>query len=122
MRITPLAAGCIAAVLGGTAAVLFAAWRTQQEIAAQDVALRAGFDAAASMTEADLTRLAAQWARELERVGTVKIRLAAQEEGRRTVEEDFGITPAFRRDIAAVYAQGLATYRDPWNAVLARLL
>lgn len=121
MALSPLAAGCIAAVVCGTAAVTFAALRTQKQLLVRGTEIQRGFVAAGGRTEAELRALAARWVRELEEVGQVKITGAATTEAYRTVQQDFGITPQFVADIASVGRQLQAARDNPWATAYARL-
>jgi hypothetical protein len=121
MRISPLAAGCIAAVLGGTVAVLLSAWRTQQELEQKGREVQAGLVSAGRISEANLRRLADGWARDLEELGRVKIQGAATAEATRVVEQEYGITPAFIADMTNVQRQIQAARDNPWATVRTRL-
>lgn len=124
MRVSPLAAGCVAAVLGGTVVVLLCAWRDSKKLIADGVATERALRASGVETTASRNARGVRIQTAMQTYGTQWAHLQTVLTAQYVVQKEYGITPQFIADVTRAQQQTateLAAGRALWAAVRARL-
>ena len=121
MRISPLAAGCISAVLGGTVVVAWLAYRDTKKLIADGDALSRQYMALGRDTRAARVALAPAIEARVKRYGEAYGFALALKVGNAVAVTDFGITPAFKADAVKFQAK-VAEVQDSYSTVEAAAL
>lgn len=121
MRVSPLAAGCIAAVLGGTVVVAWLAYRDTKKLIADGDALSRQYMALGRDARAARVALAPVIKARVNQYGRAYADALGLKIGNAVAVVEFGITPAFKADAVKFQAK-VAEVQHSYSTVEAAAL